>query len=1199
MTSTKILRHIDVNVNMYVRNGFAVGVRARMAMMGRHSCLAPTSEASLWLRPAFGGGSLPLLPTCNAARRQVILTYWIIFMAFLPFLARVSLPMAKSPLTRDAPQRWVDDVDFAIARAFVAPQLDHVARARADAVAAVLDAWGQPRHLVFAGLFIDLPPAARHAPICGAAAVADLAERAGKYRAHVASSHALIQAPFLDLDALILLLASDRQRLMAARAGAMVPSALVEELSNTSLPLLKRLGIWDEKRFFEDELFALRDWTAYSATAARLQTLLANDAVRLEDVRRLLERVCRQALGTHAGSVVVRLTQPTVVGAQRRIDNLRELRHTHLVNAFDLVSFDVLVETVGDCYTALAAVHSVGWPVGDRFSDFIAAPKFNGYSALMTTVALPLADGHRESCQVRVQTQEMATIAGRGALYPPCAAAYRRELPTRASAVQEDVAALLASRAGKALMAIAGSWGDAGGGAKGVTSIDVYTMTGDRRTLPLGATALDFAFSLHTDIGLYTAGVRVNGAAVPLNYRLDPGDVVQFTLAREPQVRESWLEPGMIMTPGARRKVRHALYRDKVIRGRQLLRQELERQRGIAVDATKLSELVQPVLGTLGVSSAAELCERIGNDRAGLAYRPSAIAERIGRSLARAPASGTSTDLEHWEPVLDTAPILDTTMPGRSVRLCRRCRPRYPDQIAGRLTSAATLVVHRVDCPHLVAMAAVLPLTWRRVMDPIRVRLWVTARDRSGLLHDLTGVISRTPCYLRNVHTTVDERSGDAGLMLDIHAPSTHDLVRLRARLCRVRSVRSAEPAHDTPEPLMAALQQAEQELRTRRRVPRVATLPPPILINPYNVAKPASRSMFFGRENDVEFLRQELVLPAHGQAITLYGPWRAGKTSLALNFLPENADTAIVVRASLLASQSANERRLLDIIADHLSFEFQRAGLPVPARWDHDGSADMETAFTAFLRAALAPGVRRLVLVLDEFGAAIQGYQEGRLDARFFDYWKTLLESDSRLSLLFVIPSAVRQRLAEQRLWSHLTYARPYDIGFLDRRAARQLLVRPLSDLWVHISPEAVEEALDLTGCSPYHLVLLGQQIVQRLPEPPHLRIVDRNDVRVAAERLLENEAAFRYLLDERSPLERRVLSVLAERAAHSASRTVPLARLVAVLREDEATIHACLQRLWSLWIVKERGNAASRAYQISIELFRQWLVRNAGNLS
>jgi GTP pyrophosphokinase len=1110
---------------------------------------------------------------------------------------RRSSPKTAVDPTLDTLPVGIADPAFVAAQAFVARHLDHAARQRAQTVAGVLAGWEQAPELVLAGLFVDLPPAlVRDAPIPQAAAVADLVARAGSYRRNASGSHALIHAPFTDLPALLLLLAADHQRLLAAKADPAMAPAILDDLFTITLPLLKRLGMWDEKRLFEDELLALRDPTAYSETAARFRTLLADGGARLEQVRRQIERACRQALEEHAGMVTVQIVQPTISGARRRIDNLRALRRAHQVTIFDLAIFEVHVETVADCYTALAAVHSAGWPVGDRFSDFIAAPKFNGYSALMTTVALPVDDGHHENCQVRVLTAEMAAIAGRGALYSPCATAYRRELP-RNPANGNDVAALLVSCEGKALLAIAGSWGGESGSKKG-TPIDVYTMTGERRTLPLGATALDFAFSLHTEIGLYTAGAWVNSTAVPLNYRLDPGDVVRFTTSTQLQVRESWLDPNMTVTAKARQKIRHALYQDKAVRGRQLVRQALARQRPDVVveDSAQLNEMARPLADALNLRNTEELFQRVESKDADPDYRASVIAGRIGRSLARAipptPETSPPVVLEHWEPVLDSALLHeDNVAPRHPFRLCRRCAPRYPDQIAARMTSASTLAVHRVDCPHLAAVPAPLPLTWQCVADPITVQLSVSARDRNSLVHDLTGVISRTSCYLSGVHTELNERSNDARILLDVRAPTAHDLLRLRARLCRVRSVRSVELAQETPAPLVAALQEIEQERRLRRRTPRVTASPPAIHFNPYNVSKPAARSMFFGRERDREFLRNTLVTPPRGQAMILQGPWRTGKTSLALNFLPDVSGDTALVRVNLLTLKSANEAQILAAIADQICLELAQAGRPEPPRWD-DQHHDPETAFTAFVRAALVPDLRRLILVLDEFGAAVDSYKDGHLDERFFDYWKTLLEREARLSLLFVIPSNTRQRLADQRLWSHLSYASSHNIGFLDAQAARGLLKRPLDDLWVRIRPDAIEEALMLTGRSPYHLVLLGQQIVQRLSDLPRPRTVDASDVRAAAERLLENETAFYYLFDERSPLERRVLAELAAQASRSAHYTAQPARLAAAQALDEAEARAALEQLCLLHIVYRNG----QAYGITIGLFRLWLLQHAG---
>ena len=550
-----------------------------------------------------------------------------------------------------------------------------------------------------------------------------------------------------DLRVVMLRLASRLQTLRFYAATKLpVPPGLASEALQVFAPLANRLGIWEIKWEIEDLSFRFLEPDTYRHVAKLLDEKRVEREAHVEKLRlQLADDLSQQ--GIHA----------TVQGRPKHIYSIvKKMRGKSLGfdQVYDIRALRIVVPSVPDCYAALGWVHDHFTPVPDEFDDYIARPKANGYQSLHTVVR----DATGQPIEVQVRTQAMHDHAETGVAahwaYKEAGAKGYAGSVTAAGEYDAKIAVL------RQLLAWERDLSGAHGAQQGSVSFDdrIYVLTPDAAIveLPQGATAVDFAYSVHTTLGHRCRGARVDGAMVPLNKPLKNGQTVEVTAVKEGGPSRDWLNPelGFLVSHRARAKVRawfNALAMDETVaKGREAVEKLLQREGKTAV---KLDDLASQ----LGFNSADDLFEVVGKDEFSL---------RNIELLLRPPEPATAHDdympLKKPRATGGKGGVLVVGVDSLMTQLAKCCKPAPPDAICGFVARGKGVSVHRADCSNLRNMVTrsgdrVIEVEWGGKTGgdgsvyPVDVA--VEANDRQGLLRDISEVFAKEKMNVIGVQT--------------------------------------------------------------------------------------------------------------------------------------------------------------------------------------------------------------------------------------------------------------------------------------------------------------------------------------------------------------------------------------------------------------------------------------------------------------
>jgi GTP pyrophosphokinase len=532
-------------------------------------------------------------------------------------------------------------------------------------------------------------------------------------------------------------------------------------------PLANRLGLAVLKWELEDYAFRYLEPEPYRRIAGSLNE-------RRADRERYLEEFTAR-LGAELAAAGVRAE---IHSRPKHIYSIwRKMQRKALAfeQVFDIRAVRVLVEGVADCYAALSAVHGL-WPyVAEEFDDYIATPKANGYRSIHTAVLGP----EGKAVEVQIRTQEMHARAELGV-----AAHWRyKEGGRRDTGFEGKVEQL------RALLAPGAAAGDAldrFGPSLFAEHVYVLSPAGDVIELPAGATPLDFAYHVHTDLGHRCRGARVDGRMVPLDARLENGAKVEIIAAKEPQPSRDWLveSRGFLASKSARAKVRawfrHVDEAEHARAGRAILERELGRRS--ALPPPPIAELARE----LGFADAEALYIALGAGDTSAAQLGAAL--QRGAAAAPAPpppvAAPSAAVRAEGIRVMGVGDLLS--------QFARCCRPVPPEPIAGYVTLGRGVTIHRADCGNLARMrekqpARLLPVDWGADRDrayPVEVS--VLAFDRRGLVRDVSGVLADARLSIERMTTVTHPADRTADMRL---AVKVHDLAELEGVVARIAGI--------------------------------------------------------------------------------------------------------------------------------------------------------------------------------------------------------------------------------------------------------------------------------------------------------------------------------------------------------------------------------------------------------------------------
>lgn len=606
-----------------------------------------------------------------------------------------------------------------------------------------------------------------------------------------------------DLRVVLVRLASRLQTLRwYAASKTPCPPELAAESQAVFAPLANRLGIWQIKWELEDLSFRFREPEAYKALAKALQEKRVEREQGIEAARAALQADL-YGMGIAA----------EVQGRPKHLYSIHKKmqgKALSLDRVFDLRALRVIVASVADCYAALAHLHALYKPVPGEFDDYIAKPKPNGYQSLHTVVLGP--DGR--AMEVQIRTREMHDHAEHGvaAHWAYKEAGARGYAGVSATGEFEEQVA----RARKAVLNQLLAWERdtvqrEGGAPVFDDRIYVFTPQATIVELAAGATPVDFAYAVHTDLGHRCRGARIDGQMLPLNTPLQSGQTVEIIAAREGGPSLDWLNPelGYLQSQRSKAKVRawfNALQQAQTIaRGRELVEKLLQREGRTAL---KLEELAS----RLGFKGADALFEVVGKDEYSLRnietlLRPPEPVADEDELLAQRHTRSASAGARGGVLVVGIDSLMTT--------LSRCCRPAPPDAIQGFVTRGKGVAIHRSDCSNLAEMKRrsperVIAVEWAggepgaasgKGAPVYPVDVLVEASDRQGLLRDVLEVFAKEKMNVVAVNTQSLQGGaarpktggGDTAWMsFTLEISDATKLTRVLRDLCAISGVRSA-----------------------------------------------------------------------------------------------------------------------------------------------------------------------------------------------------------------------------------------------------------------------------------------------------------------------------------------------------------------------------------------------------------------------
>jgi GTP pyrophosphokinase len=557
-------------------------------------------------------------------------------------------------------------------------------------------------------------------------------------------------------------------------------------------PLAHRLGIESIRSELEDLSFV----TLHPRKYAEIQRMVAQRrADREEDME--------QARGILSSELVSFGVQAEIVGRTKHFYSIYDKmvrKGKEFNEIYDLTALRVLVGSVKDCYGALGIIHSIWKPLPGRFKDYIAMPKFNMYQSLHTTVIGP----NGKPLEIQIRTYEMHETAEYGI------AAHWMYKEGRTTAMEGHADAELDKLHWlRQIMDWQSETKDSGEFMDSLRidlfqdEVYVFTPKGEVKSLPAGATPVDFAYAIHTDVGHHCIGAKVEGRIVPLTHKLQSGDIVEILTSKTSQgPSRDWLQ--FVASSGARNKIRQWFKKerreDAEHQGREALIEAFRKQ-GLPAQKLIGSELVAQVMRETGYVKRDEFFVAVGSGKVsphhvvqriihflnveGQGTTPAVLA--VGQQAQKERAAGPSSD----QLGIRVDGIEDV-----AIRIPQCCRPVPGDEVVGYISLGRGITVHRRDCPNVKALEKnperFTEVHWdAQASSPLRVEIQVEAYDRNRLLEDISRTFSESGVSIitAQIHTGRDNMVRDRFVF---EVPQIDLLETVLQRLRRIDTVYDA-----------------------------------------------------------------------------------------------------------------------------------------------------------------------------------------------------------------------------------------------------------------------------------------------------------------------------------------------------------------------------------------------------------------------
>lgn len=547
-------------------------------------------------------------------------------------------------------------------------------------------------------------------------------------------------------------------------------------------PLANRLGIGQLKWELEDLAFRNLDPNKYKEISKSLNTRREQREQYVTKVIQLLKDMIEE----HG------ISQHEVTGRAKHIYSIykkMQRKNVDISQIYDNIAFRILVPTIEDCYTVLGFVHSSWEHIPQEFDDYISKPKANGYQSIHTAIHGP--DNYTIEIQIRTFTMHEEAELGVAAHW------VYKEGGKSAQTNYEAKIALL-----RQLM----DW------QQEVTQdkpeledlhaqvfddrVYVFTPNGDIIDLPAGATPLDFAYHIHSEIGNRTRGAKINNKLVQLTYQLQTGDRVEIITSKQGKPSRDWLNPhlGYLITGRARAKI-HSFFRqldfqDNLTEGKNIIEREEKRLNLKNVN-------YQHIADKLHFKDPDDMYAALGRGD----IRISTVVHTIqAQQPSAAPPANDNQEPEFEIRAKSTAKHHPSEIEIHGVgnlltQIAKCCKPIPGDDIIGYVTVGRGISIHRSDCPNILNKQQLnqdkfIEVSWgEKTQDKYSVDLVVEAYDRHGLVRDITNLLAQEKISIMNLNTATNSKNNTAQINLTIEIYGLSPLSRITARLLQINNV--------------------------------------------------------------------------------------------------------------------------------------------------------------------------------------------------------------------------------------------------------------------------------------------------------------------------------------------------------------------------------------------------------------------------
>ncbi|ALN19832.1 (p)ppGpp synthetase I [Ectopseudomonas mendocina] len=554
---------------------------------------------------------------------------------------------------------------------------------------------------------------------------------------------------------------------------------VAREVFDIYAPLAHRLGIGHIKWELEDLSFRYLEPDQYKQIAKLLHERRLDREQYINDAMAHLRQEL-EATGIKAD----------ISGRAKHIYSIwRKMQRKGLQfsQIYDVRAVRVLVPEVRDCYTTLGIVHTLWRHIPKEFDDYIANPKENGYRSLHTAVLGP----EGKVLEVQIRTHSMHEEAELGV----CAHwRYKgTDVKSGSNHYEEKISWL------RQVIEWHEELGDIGGLAEQLRvdiepdRVYVFTPDGHAIDLPKGATPLDFAYRVHTEIGHNCRGAKINGRIVPLTYSLQTGEQVEIITSKQGSPSRDWLNPnlGYVTTSRARAKIVHWFKlqdRDQnVAAGKQLLERELARMALVGADFDKLAEKAN-------LKTAEDLFAALGAGDVRLAHAVNLAQQLVEPERGNEQLELIPRKAQGFKPG-KRGDIQIQGVGNLLTQMAGCCQPLPGDPIVGYITLGRGVTIHRQDCPTALQQSAreperMIQVSWGPVpVQTYPVEIVIKAYDRSGLLRDVTQVLLNEKLNVLAVNTRSNKEDNTASMSITVEIPGLDALGRLLARIGQLPNI--------------------------------------------------------------------------------------------------------------------------------------------------------------------------------------------------------------------------------------------------------------------------------------------------------------------------------------------------------------------------------------------------------------------------